>query len=93
MARREIAPEVFSAVQGARRRNTGTTGDGHHAAHARARRLFRKGDPATGMNVVVYGEIKLIATTPARGPRLSGIVGPGQSFGEPVMLLERYRAA
>jgi CRP-like cAMP-binding protein len=29
------------------------------------------------------------ATTPARGPRLAGIVGPGQSFGEPVMFLER----
>ena len=41
------------------------------------------------MYVVVYGEIKLIATTPARGPRLTGIVGPGQSFGEPVMFLER----
>jgi CRP-like cAMP-binding protein len=41
------------------------------------------------MYVVVYGEIKLIANTPARGARLSGIVGPGQSFGEPVMFLER----
>jgi CRP-like cAMP-binding protein len=41
------------------------------------------------MYVVVYGEVKLIATTPARGPRLAGIVGPGQSFGEPVMFLER----
>jgi CRP-like cAMP-binding protein len=41
------------------------------------------------MYVVVYGEVKLIATTPTRGPRLSGIVGPGRSFGEPVMFLER----
>jgi CRP-like cAMP-binding protein len=41
------------------------------------------------MYVVAYGEIKLIAITPARGPRLSGIVGPGQSFGEPTMFLER----
>jgi CRP-like cAMP-binding protein len=51
--------------------------------------LFRKGEPATGMYIVAYGEIKLLSTTPARGARLSGIVGPGQSFGEPVMFLER----
>lgn len=51
--------------------------------------LFRKGDPATGMFVVVYGEIKLISSTPVRGKRLSGTVGARQSFGEPVMFLER----
>jgi len=51
--------------------------------------LFRKGEPATGIYLVVYGDIKLITTTPARGSRLTGTVGPGQSFGEPVMFLER----
>jgi CRP-like cAMP-binding protein len=51
--------------------------------------LFRKGGPALGIYVVVYGDIKLISITPARGSRLSGMVGPGQSFGEPVMFLER----
>lgn len=51
--------------------------------------LFRRGDPATGIYVVVYGDIKLTSTTPARGSRLTGTVGPGQSFGEPVMFLER----
>lgn len=51
--------------------------------------LFRKGEPATGMYVVVYGDIKLTSSTPARGTRLSGTVGPGQSLGEPVMFLER----
>jgi len=51
--------------------------------------LFRKGEPAVGIYVVVYGDIKLISTTPARGSRLTGTVGPGQSFGEPVMFLER----
>ena len=55
----------------------------------RGETLFRKGDPATGMYVVVYGEIKLVSTTPARGARLSGVVGARQSFGEPVMFLER----
>jgi CRP-like cAMP-binding protein len=51
--------------------------------------LFRKGEPAIGIYVVVYGDIKLFSTTPARGRRLTGTVGPGQSFGEPVMFLER----
>jgi CRP-like cAMP-binding protein len=55
----------------------------------RGETLFRKGEHATGMFVVAYGEIKLLSSTSARGTRLSGIVGPGQSFGEPVMFLER----
>ncbi len=54
----------------------------------RGETLFRKGDPPTGMYVLVYGEIRLIAHS-ARGPRLTGIVGPGRSFAEPVMFLER----
>jgi CRP-like cAMP-binding protein len=94
MVRREIAPEVFlaglplfKALDAATlaRLAAATT----RRALKRGETLFRKGDPASGMYVVVYGEIKLIATTPARGPRLAGIVGPGHSFGEPVMFLER----
>lgn len=94
MARKEIAPEVFLAglapfkeldAETLNRLAAGTT-------RRRLRRgevLFRKGDPATGMYIVVVGEVKLIAHSPVRGARLSGIVGPGQSFGEPVMFLER----
>jgi CRP/FNR family transcriptional regulator, dissimilatory nitrate respiration regulator len=94
MARREIAPEDFLAgvplfkaldVATLTRLAMATT----RRTLKRGETLFRKGDPVTGMYVVVYGEIKLIATTPARGPRLSGMVGPGQSFGEPTMFLER----
>ena len=55
----------------------------------RGQRLFSKGDVPSGMYVVVYGEIKLVASSPVRGERLTGIVGPGNSFGEPVMFLER----
>ena len=94
MARREIAPRdflaglpLFKALDSATlgRLAAATT----RRALARGETLFRKGDPATGMYAVVYGEIKLIAHTPARGARLTGVVGPGQSFGEPVMFLER----
>lgn len=55
----------------------------------RGQTLFRMGDPAAGMYVVVYGEIKLRSRSPQGTARLSGMVGPGQSFGEPVMFLER----
>jgi CRP-like cAMP-binding protein len=94
MARREFAPEVFLAGMPlfaaldaptlARLAATTT-----RRTLKRGETLFRKGDPVTGMYVVVYGEIKLMTSTPARGARLSGIVGPRQSFGEPVMFLER----
>ncbi|GMV45554.1 MAG: hypothetical protein AMXMBFR66_09520 [Pseudomonadota bacterium] len=56
---------------------------------ARGERLFSKGDAASAMYVVVHGEIRLVARTPARGERLTGVVGAGRSFGEPVMFLER----
>lgn len=56
---------------------------------ARGDRLFSQGDPVGSMYVVVHGEIKLIARSPARGERLTAVVGAGRSFGEPVMFLER----
>ena len=55
----------------------------------RGERVFSKGDVVTGMYVVVYGEIGLIARSPVRGERLTGVVRPGHSFGEPVMFLEK----
>ena len=55
---------------------------------ARGAVLFRAGDPPTGMYVVVYGSIRLVSRGP-RGDRLTGVAGPGQSFGEPVMFLAR----
>lgn len=94
MARKEIAPEallaglpLFKALDAATlgRLVAGLT----RRSLKRGETLFRKGDAATGMYIVVYGEVQLIASTPARGARLSGIVGPGQSFGEPLMFLER----
>lgn len=94
MARKEIPPETFLAslplfkelgAATLARLAAGTT----RRPLKRGEALFRQGEPATGMYVVVHGEIKLSASTPARGRRLTGIVGPGQSFGDPVMFLER----
>jgi CRP-like cAMP-binding protein len=48
--------------------------------------VFQRGETPTGFFVVVYGEIALTAHG-VRGPRLTGLAGPGRSFGEPVMFL------
>lgn len=94
MARREIAPEIFLAGLPLFKALDAATLARLAAATTRrplkrGETLFRKGDPVTGMYVAVYGEIKLVSTTPARGARLSGIVGARQSFGEAMMFLER----
>jgi len=94
MRRKPIAPRAFLAGIPLFRELDAATLD-RLAASAERRelkrgaKLFRKGDAPAGMYVVVFGEINLVATTPARGARLTGVAGPGQSFGEPVMFLER----
>jgi CRP-like cAMP-binding protein len=94
MARPEIAPQVFLAAlplfkaldaSALARLAAATT----RRVLKRGERVFSKGDAVTGMYVVVYGEIRLVARSPVRGERLTGVVRPGRSFGEPVMFLER----
>ena len=94
MARAEIAPQAFLAAlplfkaldpRALARLAAATT----RRPLKRGERVFSKGDAPTGMYVVVYGEIRLVARTPARGERLTGVVGAGRSFGEPVMFLEK----
>ena len=94
MARREIAAQaflaalpMFKALDEATLARLAAATTPHRLA--RGERLFSKGDAATSMYVVVHGEIRLIARSPARGERLTGVVGAGRSFGEPVMFLER----
>ena len=77
MARREIAPEAFLASVPLFKALDAPTLARLAAATSRrtlkrGETLFRKGDPATGMYVVVYGEIKLLTTTPTRSVRLIG---------------------
>jgi CRP-like cAMP-binding protein len=54
----------------------------------RGETLFREGEPSTGVHALVYGSIRL-SMRAARGERVVDIVSPGQSFGEPVMFLEK----
>jgi CRP-like cAMP-binding protein len=55
---------------------------------ARGEFVFHRGDMPAGFFVVVFGEIALTAPG-ARGPRLTGLVGAGRSFGEPMMFLHK----
>lgn len=94
MPRREIAPQVLlAALPLFKTLDEATLARLAAAAKrrplARAELLFRQGDAPQAMYVVVHGEIHLVARTPSGGERLTGIVGPGRSFGEPVMFLER----
>ena len=94
MARRQIAPHAFWAALPMFKALDDTTLDRLATATtsrrlARGERLFSKGDASSGMYVVVHGEIRLIACSPVRGERLTGVVGAGGSFGEPVMFLDR----
>jgi CRP-like cAMP-binding protein len=54
----------------------------------RGEAVFERGATPTGFFAVVFGEIALMAHG-ARGPRLTGVVGAGRSFGEPVMFLDK----
>ncbi len=51
--------------------------------------LFQKGDPCLGFHVVVFGQIKLVFITPDGDEKVIEIMGPGQSFGEAVLFLEK----
>lgn len=51
--------------------------------------LFRRGDPCTGMHVVIHGQVKLALQTEKGEEKVIELVGPGQSFGDAVMFLEQ----
>ena len=51
--------------------------------------LFNRGDPCAGFHLVVYGQVKLAIVTSHGGEKIVEIIGPGYSFGEAVMFMER----
>ncbi|MBI3937982.1 MAG: Crp/Fnr family transcriptional regulator [Betaproteobacteria bacterium] len=63
---------------------------GTREAHvARGEILFRKGDPCEGFHLVIYGQIKLAFTSASGAEKVVELMGPGQSFGEAVMFVEK----
>ena len=55
----------------------------------RGEMLFQKGDPTTGFYLVIYGQVKLSFVTPTGQEKVVEIIGPGNSFGEALMFMER----
>lgn len=51
--------------------------------------LFRRGDPCSGFHIVIYGQVKLALQAPHGHERVVELAGPGQSFGEAMMFLEK----
>jgi CRP-like cAMP-binding protein len=76
---RGIRPDELARIE------AGTT----RRSLARGDTLFRQGDPNTGFHAVVYGRIALHARSGSKGERLADVIGPGRSFGEAVMFLEK----
>lgn len=68
----------------------GRVAAGTHSLHIeKGAPVFHNGDPCTGFHIVVYGQVKLGFTSPQGGEKVVEIMGPGQSFGEALMFLER----
>lgn len=51
--------------------------------------LFHRGDPCTGFHLILAGQIKLAFISADGYEKVVDILGPGQSFGEAVMFMER----
>jgi CRP-like cAMP-binding protein len=51
--------------------------------------LFHRGDPCDGMYLIVLGRMKLALLAAAGAEKVIEILGPGQSFGEAVMFIDR----
>jgi CRP-like cAMP-binding protein len=51
--------------------------------------LFNKGAPCTGFHLVIYGQVKLSFVTQQGTEKVLEIIGPGYSFGEALMFMEK----
>lgn len=51
--------------------------------------VFNRGDPCNGFHLVVYGQIKLAFVSPQGGEKIVEVIGPGHSFGEALMFMDK----
>ena len=51
--------------------------------------LFRRGEPCVGFHAVIYGQVKLSFISPNGSEKIVEIIGPGHSFGEAVMFMDK----
>lgn len=55
----------------------------------RGEAVFHRGEPCNGFHIMVYGQVKLIAVSPAGAEKVIRLLGPGESFGEALMFLDK----
>ena len=51
--------------------------------------IFNRGDPCVGFHLVVYGQVKLAFLSQQGSEKVVEIIGPGSSFGEAVMFMDK----
>ncbi len=56
---------------------------------ARGEVLFQRGAPCTGFYVMIHGQLKLAMSSPQGIEKVVELLGPGHSFGEAVMFLDK----
>jgi CRP-like cAMP-binding protein len=56
---------------------------------ARGTVIFRRGDACHGFHTVLFGQVKLSFSSKQGDEKIVEIIGPGQSFGEALMFMER----
>ncbi len=64
-------------------------GDTHVMYPAKGEVVFHQGDQCNGFHCVVYGRIKLAFTASTGAEKVVEIIGPGQSFGEALMFMDK----
>ena len=55
----------------------------------RGETIFRQGDPCSGFHTVIYGRVKLAFSSPQGSEKVVEIIGPGNSFGEALMFMDK----
>ncbi|RJG09364.1 Crp/Fnr family transcriptional regulator [Massilia cavernae] len=55
----------------------------------RGKTIFHRGDACRGFHIVVYGQVKLGFLSARGDEKIIEIVGPGSSFGEALMFMEK----
>jgi len=75
----DLSPEELTLVA------AGTTE--HHIPRGSA--VFQRGDPCVGFHMVIFGQVKLSFLSAQGNEKIVEIIGPGHSFGEALMFMEK----
>jgi CRP-like cAMP-binding protein len=78
---------LFAALDEAERERLAAGCSVHR--YGRGDTVFRVGEPCNGFHVVVYGQVKLFALSPAGQEKVIEIIGPNHSFAEALVFTDR----